>query len=320
LFIITILYSKSKSKDSKIDTILKKTNVEYKYKHYEDPEENEEWEALHFSKNFEHKKLFIRRSASFYIPEKRLIRTLSIGEALINYPIEFLLLFENGAQSKNKELTLPSSSMSSMSLTTYQIYGTHTIDCYLPQNMFFDYKSVTLYLNAKSMGKIYFTKRPMNVQITKSNDLANTGQPSGSIMLCSKQYNFTVSEYPSFKIWIELNKNLGYEKLVIYNNSIPDEKFTQLFQQYDNFIESREYKYYPHLYLDSSASRLAPGGYQYHLQNLSLELRRVHERLAINECYLSHRGYYDKIAILDYDEIIIPRMLTNISINNYDNF
>lgn len=275
-------------------------NAEIGRNYYFEAGENEEWEPLH-------KQMFFKRSSAFYIADKGMIRGLVLAKVVITEEVTCIMLLDG-----TRQLNVTAKFTTLTPYPTYRVYSGYTVDCVLPPTLYQKVNTIDLNFKSSLNKRLYYTKRAIDVHIKSNSNENDMSKPTGKIILCSKQYNFTLSEFNSFKIWIELNINLGYHKIVIYNNSIPFDKFSVLFEKHKNFIEVREYKYYPHLYLDDNANRLAPAGYQYHLKELSLELRRVHERIAINDCYLYYRSEVDKIAIMDYDEIVVPRMMRNI--------
>ncbi len=113
-------------------------------------------------------------------------------------------------------------------------------------------------------------------------------------MICNKGVHLTKeSDYLSLRWWIELNREIGYEKIFISNQSIEnDPSFHELFKQHSDFVELGTLKCIPNLqdikefsnftYLKKYSILV------YSLDNygiLKFELLNV---LIMNECYLSN--------------------------------
>jgi hypothetical protein len=255
--------------------------------------ENNEWEPLN-------KFVYLRYKAYYYKAES-IIRVLALSKAVFDYKISCFLEI-------NDEKNLICLDTKYKTLRSYEKYGAYAIDCILPKTLnLYDHHSVKVYLYNHDYE--FRTRRAFTV------DLTNSFPRPQSILLCSKQYNFSFGEYENTKYWIDYNLNLGYDKIILFNNSIPNVKFYDLFSSYGNRVEVKKYKYFPFLYLNERDNPGIITSYYYHLKFISRELRRVHERLAINECYCDNRLKFLKISVLDNDEIIIPRSLVS-PVNN----
>lgn len=256
-----------------------------KYNNLKDQFENNEWEPLN--------EYFYVRAKGFYFKDKSIIRLNAISNANIdlNGYTCFLEAFEIRT---NEYICLNAKLKYHKKIDLYSSYG---IDCMIPIGLSLDsLKSVNVYVYHRYSQII--TKRPIRVEITHQTQ-------QGKIVLCSKLYNLTMNEYENIKYWFEFNKKIGYDKIVIYNNSIPGDKYNDLITSYNGYIEVFDYKYLPYLYMGKhNAENLQP--YYHHLGEISNELRRIHEDIALNECYSMYRNQYKKIAVFDNDEIIVP--------------
>ena len=246
--------------------------------------DNEEWEPLN--------QFIYTRFKAYYYRAESIVRLLAISRSNFNFEISCFLEFED---EPNNFLCLDTKYSV---LRKYSKYGAFGIDCILPKD---------LKLNKARTEKLYLynyehkvrTRRAYEVSITNK---INVPKPN-SILLCSKQYNFTNDEFKNIKYWIDYSLSLGYNKIILFNNSIPYQNFFKLFKSYGDRLEMRNYKYLPYLFLE----KRYPTPYFYNLKYISMELRRTHERIAINECYCDNRLEYERIAVLDDDEVIIPR-------------
>jgi len=251
---------------------------------------NNEWEPLN--------QFIYTRYRAYYFSQQSIIRILALSKANFhnNYKISCLLEFDDEPESficLNTKYSV---------LRNYNTYGAFAIDCILTQDIISNInKKAKLYLYNYE----YEVRTRRAYHVNMSNELQ---KPVDSILLCSKQYNFTDSEYKNMKYWIDYSLNLGYNKIVLFNNSIPYQKFFKLFSSYGDKIEVRDYKYFPHLFLKT---HLTSTPYFYHLKEISMELRRANERIAVNECFCENRLKYERIAVLDNDEVVIPRPIVS---------
>jgi hypothetical protein len=124
------------------------------------------------------------------------------------------------------------------------------------------------------------------------------------------------SDYLTFRWWVELNKHMGYEKIFISNQSIENHaSFHEIFNQNKDFLELSTLKCIPNLqdfrhvanftYL-KKFSDLIYGIGEYAV--LKFELINV---LILNECYLDNIDKYKYVTVVDVDETIIPRAVSN---------
>jgi hypothetical protein len=250
--------------------------------------------------------IFIRRSGVFYSRNDSLISILllandsnvtSLKSAL--FSLQLINKCDQVIENFSIELhnkTLKRLLSFKLGYSAYRLDYSFDLKQYLLENVDF---SSDVRINAK----IYFMnlKVGMNVNIlkyTRSNSL--------NVALCSKMYNLTDQNFESFKIWIKLNKLIGYDKLIIYNNSIPNEKFSSLFKLYSDFVQVKQYRRIPKFEKDQTTN------YYNNLASLNMEALFLNERLVLNECFLENRLNYDFISVLDYDELIVPPSKVNI--------
>ena len=133
-------------------------------------------------------------------------------------------------------------------------------------------------------------------------------------IVCSKIYRFFHSENAKqFKWWIEMNKIHGYEKVVIYNNSIENsDGLNLMFEQYKDFVEVVQFKCIPNLIEIDKKNKSF-------LQSFE-EIRKLYKKYDLlyadhfeimvqNECYLQNMDKYNFITANSYEETIIPQYL-----------
>jgi len=132
------------------------------------------------------------------------------------------------------------------------------------------------------------------------------------VVLCGKVYYLNDKQSKDFEYWIELSKLEGYEKIVIFNNSIEDtQRFRKIFSDHKDFIEVIPYQCLPNFYKKTQGSPKYIDFYyiQNELKWDPLYFHMHFERLTQNECYWENKDKYKNIAILDNDESVIPRVL-----------
>ena len=114
-------------------------------------------------------------------------------------------------------------------------------------------------------------------------------------MICSKQWELSNNAYKTLKFLFEFNRMIGFDKIVIYNNSIENnDNFNNLFKKYNKLIEIYNIKYYPLLKTNLTSK----------LDDIP---RWCLENLFITECYLNNIDLYENVFVIDIDEILIPR-------------
>jgi hypothetical protein len=182
--------------------------------------------------------------------------------------------------------------------------------------------NIKMYVRVADRSIMRETKRHLLVKIKH---LANPLDSKKSSMICTKCYAMKKSEdYLSFRWWLELNRQIGYEKISVCNQSIENApEFHDLVKKNSDFFELRPLKCIPNLqnkavygpepgnmsvsiYYDSFSSlKTSKTG--------TLSLRRVEvvNLIAYNECYLDHVDEFKYIAVIDIDETILPRQLEN---------
>ena len=131
-------------------------------------------------------------------------------------------------------------------------------------------------------------------------------------IVCSKCFWYSSDQYKDLFWWIELNKQAGYKKVVFCNNSIPNTKeFNEIFENNKDFVELSQLNYLPNFMpknnnLNSTShnylSYYNELGAQYHIDS------DLFNMIITNECFLNNTHEYQQIAVLDNDEVIMPRI------------
>ncbi len=122
-------------------------------------------------------------------------------------------------------------------------------------------------------------------------------------LLCVKPIYGRALNENDFLAWIEFNKRIGFDTIQIFNNSIP-ESHKHIFAKHKGFVILKPYHFYPHFY--ENQYKNCHVDYIENFVNASHLMKDANEQISFNECYLSNKYNYEKIAILDPDEKIVP--------------
>ena len=252
------------------------------------------------------KLIFIRRSGVFYSENDSLISILLLvndsSVTSIN-SIIFYLSVINGCDKVIENFSIELHNKTLKRLLSFKLgYSAYRIDYSFDIKQYL-FKELDFSSDVRIDAKIYFLNLKLGLKVNILKYTRNNDSKSLRVALCSKMYNLTDKNFESFKMWIKLNQLIGYDKMIIYNNSIPHEKFSSLFKFYSNFIQVKQYQKIPkftEFIIDKSTH------YYNNLASLSEEALFLNERLVLNECFLENRFSYDFISVLDYDELLVP--------------
>jgi hypothetical protein len=264
------------------------------YKNYEKLpyDENGEWIALD-------DKIYFRKSSVFFFPDELRIIGFFIGDITNKTKINAVVKLEE--KFKNYKTYERLLECSQKVLLTSPLYNSYIVEC--PLNIeklkrfpkHFDLK--VYYINKETFFKI---KKPLNVQIKLNENRKDDA------VLCVRILHAKMDDFENFKQWFEITKYIGYKKIIIYNNTIPKEPFENFLNINRDSIEVRQYTTVPHF--NSSNASKSP----FIRSFFDLDIKTsdgfiiTHDRLALNECYASFIKEYNKVGIMDFDEIIIP--------------
>ena len=166
------------------------------------------------------------------------------------------------------------------------------------------YFFVSFKTNHKTNKEIVGQTKTFQVNIKKS----YTG--SRKIYICSEMNYLEDNDYEDFEWWVEMNKMIGYDKIVIYNNSIPNNfRFNGLFERNKNIVDIVQLHYLPNLvnktvnkkYFHHMNDLIVRG--EYNGQNL---LNHGIEAMIMHECIYSYRDQANLLLMIDKDETFIP--------------
>lgn len=137
------------------------------------------------------------------------------------------------------------------------------------------------------------------------------------VILCGKAYYLPAKQEKDFQFWVELTRLQGYEKIVIFNNSIENTPTSQqVFSNYKDFVQVVQYQCLPNFIHKKLKEVESPKfiDFNYIKNQLKFNPLALHiffERMTQNECYWENKDKYKHIAVLDIDESVIPKILDN---------
>jgi hypothetical protein len=230
----------------------------------------------------------IRRTGVFYFYNDSLVTLLAITSQ-VNRNIRLQCLF----QVSNRKAYWSKAKLKI--LGKWNNYIPVAVECRLNKN------AIDLETDKIAMGLVDLqTMEKVNLQMS----IRTKPVKKKEFCLCVKTLYGEALDSHSLNMWITLNKHIGFEKIEIFNNSMPDKVYRETLAKHKGFVEIKPYHFYPHLHLYDYVNY--ESGYIRNFVNVSHALKDLNERLSFNECYLSNKYDYDKIAILDPDELILP--------------
>jgi hypothetical protein len=283
----------------------------YMYKNYTD--ENDDWELVDNN-------IYISRQLSFYFIEERIVSSIIISRFLLISNL--FCLIQNDGNSFIIKSNL-------VSLETHQDVTFYKLQCLIPHfktlkstnlQVYFIYKH-HIYINSIVLS-MERTKRPIILKTkTKFNMNHFKNSTKSQIALCGPMLYLTSKGYKQLETWIKMNHKIGYKKIILYLISVEDfEKYKKLFNKYKDLVEIRYYRKIPNVFylrLNQSNPYMDPENYvkalrksisknRYNFMYLEIELHWVHHRAIINGCFLSCLKDYERVTVIDTDELVIP--------------
>jgi hypothetical protein len=146
----------------------------------------------------------------------------------------------------------------------------------------------------------YGKSEPLKVEI--KNWISN----SKDIFICTKALYMYESDYKNFEWWIEMNVKNGFNKIIVVNNSIPNNKlFNDLFKKYENQVDVIQFKKLPNVFNKTNGIK-----YYTHFQELIVSEDKskkfAAEYISFNECVYKYSDQAEFIFVIDFDETFIP--------------
>ena len=261
----------------------------YKVKDYSNA--NEEWEIIDNN-------IYISKRHSFYFIDDGLISLIIISRPKLTANLLCIV------QESNRK---PFLIKAKLVLLQHQMdVASYELTCKYPASNIVSY-DVQLYLINKLRNETERTKSPIKLKV-KTRYRMNFYKNSNDFKtaLCGPLIFLNSHEkFEEFKKWLEINAGLGYQKIIIYVILISNEEmFNELIMRYKEIVEVRPYKIIPNVnYLKDNNPFYTP---ELYLKIKNDPLHWVHHRAIINGCFLSCFKDYERVSVIDIDEIIIP--------------
>jgi hypothetical protein len=144
-----------------------------------------------------------------------------------------------------------------------------------------------------------------------------------SSLLCLRCYLVNRPNEPfdfvSLKWWVEINKKANYDKVELCDHGMSqDFRFERFFNKHRDFLILNRLDCLPNLEAKSelserkyiTASMLKANG------QFSSDSWDIFHHIFQNECYMQHMDAYRFVAILDMDEVVIPKMTRPVFTHN----
>ena len=195
----------------------------------------------------------------------------------------------------------------------YGPYGLYALKAFYDVNELKSYGNINE-LTIKAFPFLTERKITSNSIILKIKNFRGIDGLKKEAMICQKIAYFNGNSYKDLEWWFTLNKKIGFDKIVLYNNSIANEKnFNDLFYKYKDFVEIRQMQCFPDVINNTNS-------YVRNIKDLtfgkiyvkgSRRVQNFYSVLVYNECFLENIDKYKYISNIDSDELIIPRLEDN---------
>ena len=282
LFLLKITYSRIEAITSSVDS-----PAEF---------ENEDWELLVDY-------IFISRHWTFYFIDDSMITSIIISKENLQTNISCLI--------KDDDLIV---SCDLRRLAQYHQISSYKLEC--PLKTPINVENGVYFSITKNISATELTKRPIHVQIKNTNltmDMALCG---------TMLYLDYTKSYDSLKTWLEIQKSMGYKKVLIYVMLIENniDKFLELFEKFKEILEIKYYKSIPNVFYAGSSNskpyiklvdyinelKKSTSTSRYSSEYYATEVHWVHHRAVVVAGFLSLYKDYKRVAVIDTDELIVP--------------
>ncbi len=261
-----------------------------------------EWEKIN------NQKIYFRKNIAYYYTDLNKIRLGLIRDANLNLKYKLLVIIGE------KEYTL--TDIKVVDFRTFhhdsKVKSNETRIEYIEADFNIDNK-----LNNKIEIKVKIIAQNNNEIITETKNLINliiktynSNLIRKDSMICSNFYSHTpVDLISNFEWWFEINKIVGYDKIVLFNHTFGSE-FNSLFLKYNELVQIKQYQCVPNLFVKNNNLKFIKFKdiSEINKRNSSTHgYRNLLQMFLANECYLMYKDKYKYITVIDSDELIIPR-------------
>lgn len=227
--------------------------------------------------SFNNRTVFIKRSAVFYLPQLDLLR--------------LHMIIKTGVIFK------PSITVSDRVRVKYNLYTTWSVAEYSLVNL-----DAVVNKPVMSTGALKVNINGLQLPI-KLIYLGNNNKTGA--MICTKCLHIDNRSIDSLDWWLQLNRQIGYERVSMCNHSI-DSSFHALFQKFNSFIQLSDLKCIPNLQTSNDKYFNSYTNLTFNKEYFVYKFELINQ-LILNECYMNNMERYEHIAVIDIDEAILPK-------------
>jgi hypothetical protein len=265
---------------------------------------NSEWEQLN-------KYVYFRRSAAFYFKDKQLLRIFFISKSNLRHKYDFIVTLKPD-QTETITVVLPNAQVKLHD--RWDIYEVNSLNYNFSVSQYFEMNEneFKMDLFVKQNNPLIQTSHPIEVKIKSFH-----GKNKEDAAICSKCYYYNDDTSKIFEWWFELNIQIGFNKISICNNTIPNtENFERILKKYESNVHVYQMNFLPNYIYNSSALNDNSHQYLTDFHDLKINGKRfflfytnIFDILMFNECYLDNVDKYDYVMVIDNDETVIPRSM-----------
>ncbi|CAF0932062.1 unnamed protein product [Brachionus calyciflorus] len=252
---------------------------------------------------------FFKRTSTFYFNDANLLTFTYFTHS--NSRLKLIFYFK--IELKNEKIIVKKISNLTLSVSKIQNYGISYIYYRFDNETYLQLKDniKQFQIKIKDIQTNKTTKEFIQVRVKNMNLFSKDKK---GVFLCSKcMYNTKVDDLNSVKWWIQMKKQAGYTKIGFCNNSIENNhQYTELFEEYKNFVELDQFNCLPNLYDLKNPKKYFLSYSEFAQLDNSLAYS-IFDSVFIfymNECYWSNIDKYRYVSIMDKDEIVFPRKLS----------
>ena len=131
-------------------------------------------------------------------------------------------------------------------------------------------------------------------------------------MICTKLLYLKSNYLNTINWWLELNRMHGFNKLTIYNNSMPSQ-MDAMFEKNSDFVQVIQFQCIPNFMQNENSEKPYIKSF-FEFENVyktdPLYYHTHFEFFTLNDCYLQNMDQFEHVTVMDQDESIVPRRLS----------
>ena len=265
---------------------------------------------------------FFKRTGSFYFMDAKLLHMLLIKKVDTNFTfsLNLFLYKKDGDSADYVELGQKRISPNEMLVrkhTAFYEYNFSVITVSLDLDSYLANRDLRNIKVAVFVDEILSGAKSQSSMNVKLKNLTNDYSLKRGAMICSKCVHLKNHfDFLSLRWWIELNREAGYDKLHMCDHQIEDEdsSFKDLFEKNQDFVELGQLRCLPNLQKNKETENFK---YLKHFSSLKSGMNYAVLKFELilqvytNECYLNNIDKYRYVAVIDNDELVLPRKTKN---------